>query len=155
MNISIQLEGGKQLEARLAVLGRKVSQKIIKKAVREAMKIYLLAAKSNARRATRRWGPLLARNIVVRKQKKRLPRGSYADVVRFKSRAKLSPKLVYTTKAGREHFIPAIIEFGRGSNKQKAARPFMRPAFLATKHRMLVKLKQVLWQGIIKAVKAK
>jgi hypothetical protein len=143
--ISVQIEGGKELEEKLLQLERNVGKKIIRQAVRNAQKSLIPAIKSNLAAISRGGGMAekIARALklgVPKKQKK----GGYTIQVLLKqdpafvSYRKGSFSYLYNKK-GKGHgkeigrsYIPAAIEYGHGHNKEQAARPFIRPAADAT-----------------------
>lgn len=151
---SIKLEGAKQLERKLLSLEKKVGKKIVRKAVRDSHKIMLSEAKSRAATIVGgAMGRLLASNLVLRATR-RQRRGSYEMQVRTKSESEGAPtEFVHITKDGKQHYIPAAIEFGHGSNKEQAARPFMRQAADATRGQVLAKFIEQLRRGIEQAAK--
>jgi hypothetical protein len=144
IKMSLQLEGGRELQLKLDALNTKVHQKIVRTAVRDAMQIDLNASKANARGLVGgQMGALLARRLAVRKQKKALPRFVYAMVCLFKG-----SDLIYISKKGRRSFLPAAIEFGHGRSKAWSAIPFMRQAFASSVSSMIRKLAESLGRGI-------
>lgn len=152
--ISIQLEGGKELEAKLKTLETKVSRKIVRKAVRAAQKPVITVAKSNALSMVGgNMGGLIAANIILRAVKKQR-RGSYGMSLRLKSKSEGAPaEFVHVSKTGRPTYIPAAIEYGHGSNKEQCARPFMRSAADSTRTKVISILVQQLKAGIEKIAK--
>ena len=65
-NMSIQLEGAKQLEKKLKSLGTKVAKKVVRKAVRKAAKPQQQATKANARSMVGgEMGALIAKNTKI------------------------------------------------------------------------------------------
>lgn len=152
--ISIQLEGGKDLERKLAALEKKVAKKVVRKAVRAAQKPVLTAIKANARSMVGgHMGGLIASNVVLRAQKKQR-RGSYAMNVRLKGESEGAPaELIHVTKEGKRHFIPAAIEFGHGPGKEQVAIPFGRSAADSTRAETLRILAAELKKGIEQVAK--
>lgn len=152
--ISIQLEGGKELEKKLRGLETKVAKKVVRKAVRNAQKPVLTAMKANARNMIGgHMGGLIAANVVVRAQKKQR-RGSYAMNVRLKSESEGAPmEFIHITKEGKRHFIPAAIEFGHGPGKEQVAIPFGRSAADSTRAETLRILTAELKTGIEQVAK--
>lgn len=147
--ISIQLEGGKELERKLRGLETKVAKKVVRKAVRVAQKPVQTTIKANARSMVGgHMGGLIASNVVLRAQKKQR-RGSYAINVRLKSESEgAPPDFVHITKAGKRHYIPAAIEFGHGPGKEQSAIPFGRSAADSTRAETLRILIAELKRGI-------
>jgi len=152
--ISIQLEGGKELERKLAALETKVAKKVVRKAVRAAQKPILTAIKANARSMVGgHMGGLIASSVVLRAQKKQR-RGSYAMNVRLKSESEGAPaEFVHITKEGKRHFIPAAVEFGHGPGKEQVAIPFGRSAADSTRAETLRILAGELKKGIDQVAK--
>lgn len=153
---SIKIEGGKELERRLAELESKVGKKIIRQAVRNSHKIMLAAAKSRAVSLVGgTMGKLLASNLVLRATR-RQRRGSYEMQVRTRSESEGAPaEFTHITRDGTQHYVPAAIEFGHGSNKEQSARPFMRQAADATQGQVMSRFIQLLRQGISQAAENK
>jgi hypothetical protein len=153
--ISIQLEGGKELERKLKALETKVAKKVVRKAVRNALKPALAATKTNARSMVGgHMGGLIASNIVLRARKKQR-RGSYAMDVRLKSESEGAPaEFIHTTKKGERQNIPAAIEFGHGPGKEQVAIPFARSAADSTKAETLRIVTAEIKKGIEQIFKA-
>jgi hypothetical protein len=135
--ISMTLEGGKELEAKLLSLERKVGKAIVRKAVRNGAKVMLPVAKSNANSiGGGEMGAIISRALQVRAMKKQRP-GQYA--VKIQHSEKYNDQLVHITKDGRRHYIPNAIEYGHaapgdaGGVKIVEERPYIRPAFDTTK----------------------
>ena len=151
--IHVAIEGGKEIERRLAGLERKVAQQIVKKAARTAFKPTLAAARANALSLVGgRMGARIAKALKIYTMDRRfLRRGEWGLTIREKS----SEGLLYYTKGsmsslvtrrttGRRYHIPTAIEYGhafpgRGGRKNApkdvAPRRFMKPAFDSTKER--------------------
>ena len=129
ITVSIKLDGAKAFERALARIEKNVSKKIVRKAVRAAQAPVLKLAKANAGSIVGgQMGQTLAANLVLRAPRKQR-RGGYTLMIRLKSESEgLDPSLIHTSKDGKRTFVPAAIEFGHGTNKQQAARPFLRPA---------------------------
>jgi len=126
------LEGGVELERKLLLLERKVGKRVVKKAVRAALKPMLTGSKANARSMIGGgMGSLIAKNIQLRAFKKQR-KGSYGMSVKIKPDVE---EFVYNSKDGKRSFIPAAIEYGHVSRGggQVAAMPFMRQAAEAWK----------------------
>jgi len=152
--ISIQLEGGIELEKKLMALETKISKNVVRTAVRKAQKPMLSAAKSNARSMVGGvMGGLIANNLVLRAEKKQR-RGSYAVNVRVKSESEGAPaEFIHITKEGKRHYIPAAIEYGHGSRKQQSAMPYMRNAADTTRGQTISDLARELKEGIERIAK--
>lgn len=144
IKIDMQMIGGDQLLNRLSALDTKTHNKIVRQAVREAGRPVLRAAKANAKSMVGgQMGKELARHMVLRKQKKRLPRFVFAMNILFRIRSMVDPLLYYPLRRARvrksgkkvlpKSFLPAAIEYGHGANKEKASIPFIRTAFKQTK----------------------
>jgi len=157
--IGINIQGAKEIEAKLRSLEKNTQKKIIRKAVREGSRPTLNAAKANAKALVGgRMGSLLSKHIVLRAWKKQWP-GQYrmwvgmrSDVPEFVSNTKVSQFALYLSgKRGnrkralaKRHYIPSAIEYGhafpgrggyKGAPKDVPAIPFMRTAFDSTKRR--------------------
>jgi len=139
--IAIELEGAKEIEAKLRSLEKNTQKKIVRKAVREGSRPTHKAAKANALSYVGgSMGSLLSKNIVLRAAKKQR-KGEYRVQVRTKGDV---DEFVHITKDGKRHYIPSAIEYGhafpgrgghKGAPKDVPARPFFRSAFDTTKHR--------------------
>jgi len=140
--MEMKLEGADALERKLTTLPAKVGKKIVRTAVRKAGNVILAAAKSKARQnVTGQMGGLIAKFLVLRNQKKQR-KGSFGMSVFISEKG--NPQFVHVTQTGVRHYIPSAIEYGHGRNKEQAARPFMRPAFLQNQH----KAEKVLLTGL-------
>jgi len=145
MRVSIVLEGGAELQRKLDGLERKVSRQTIRNAIREAQKVMVEAAKISALTIVGgKMGSLIARSFALRAAKRRMARSSYSMHVLLKA----NPEFRYRTKVGREHYIPAAIEYGHGRNREQAARPFMRRASESSRSKVLSRFTEILRQGI-------
>ena len=151
--ISIQLEGGKELEKKLGALGTKVGRKIVRQAVTKAQKPTLKEAQSNAKSMIGgEMGGLIAANIVLRTPKgKEMEPGGYEKNVRMKSESEGAPaEFVHITKGGERQYIPSAIEYGHGTRKKESAIPFMRRAAYSQTKRTIAILAGELRKGIDK-----
>jgi len=156
--ISMILEGGKELEAKLIGLERKVAKKIVRSAVRAGSKPILAAAKSNAQSVVGgTMGGVISRVLQVRAMKKQR-RGQYA--VRIQHGEKADDVLIQVSASGKRAYIPNAIEYGhaapgrggvKGAPKDVPALPYMRPAFDSTKGRAERALSAELIGGIERA----
>ena len=137
--IEMTLEGGKQLEAKLLDLERKVAKKVVRSAVRAGSKPILAAAKANASAVVGgAMGAIISKSLQVRAAKKQR-RGQY--VVQIRHSEKANAELV-DESSGSRYYIPNAIEYGhaspgrgggRNAPKDVPARPYMRPAFDTSK----------------------
>lgn len=177
MRIGFVIEGAAELDRNLATLGSRIERSVIRRAVREAQQPMLKAAQANARALHRGSGglfaageddlsmsELLARNIVIAAPKRQI-RHSYSlhvqmrrDVPEFVHAAKGARSIVGFNRDGSVRrgrtigvtYIPAAIEYGHGSSKEKAARPFMRPAADSTRNEVMARLARELGNGILR-----
>ena len=139
--ISVQIEGGKELEAKLLQLEKKVGRKFVRTGVRNAQKVLETATKMQLNFISKGGGMAqkIASALTVRAQKKQ-KKGTYTINVFIKGQPdfihyrKGSFSYLYNKK-GTGHgktvgrtYVPAAIEYGHGHNKEQAARPYMRPA---------------------------
>ena len=137
MKTTIVLEGASQLRVKLDALPEKVQRRAVRESVRSALKLYLNAAKRNARSVVGgKMGALLASTLYL-KASKRTRRAYYGMLALFHTGRQQSGGLVWTSKKGKRSFIPAAIEYGHGRHKAEAARPFLKPAFEQTKAQMV------------------
>ncbi len=129
--IDVEVKGFNIFEKKLLRLETKASKKIIRRAVRDTGKVVQKEMKANAKSFVGGlMGNLIARNIIVRAQKKQR-RGSFGVNVMLKSDV---DEFVHITKKGKRHYIPAAIEWGHGSVKEIS---FMRSAWDKTKGGLL------------------
>lgn len=148
MKVEFQLTGAAELERLIASMPAKLAKKGIRRAVRVAHRIIYesVLAKINAlpssgllKRRSLKLAMLL--NFRIKAPKRQQP-GTYAMDAGFNNaesaglvhyRHGSATAVSYTggeRKIGKEtgrSFIPAALEYGHGSNKESAARPFMRP----------------------------
>lgn len=139
----IQVEGASEFVAKLERLERKVRTKIIKEVCKKGLAPTLSAAKVNAAALGSGLSAggvdmsvLMAKKLKIYMIKGRnLRRGHYGSQVRFQANV---PEFI-----DGNYYIPNAIEYGhafpgaggrKGAGKDVAARPFIRPAFDATKH---------------------
>jgi len=144
----MQVSGAREFNAMLSRLERKVTNKIAKDICKKAMQPMLATAQANAAAlGSGRMSQLLSKKLKIYLIKKRnLRRGHFgakisfqpkvAEFMGFSSGARSSLKTKKTT--GKRYYIPHAIEYGhaypgrgggKGSPKDVAARPFIRPAF--------------------------
>lgn len=156
--ISIALIGGKELEAKLLQLERKVGKKIVRSALRKAQKAMIPTIKGYLSGISKGGGMAqkIAKALTVRAQK-RNPRGTYSVHVTLKPNPdflhypKGSFSSLETRKtSGKRSYIPAAIEYGHGKNKEQAARPYMRPAADVTVGKRIKILTKEVAAGIAK-----
>lgn len=172
MRMSFQLEGAEALAAQLTQLGTQVERKVARPAVRAGQKVLLDASRRRARAIRGRsdrplyaWrlsgegkttlrGPagirmsdLIAASLIIKAPRRQVP-NSYSLQVQLASGV---PAFVHVSQKGRRTYIPAAIEYGHGSTPELAARPFMRPASLATVPERMRVLGQELGAGILRA----
>ena len=136
MDYSINVTGAKELEAALGGFERKVSQKVVGKALRTGANIIKDKQRSNAPAMVGGdMGGQLAKAIKVKAGKPR----RYSHLFRVW----IDPKtegLVVTSKDGTRNYIPAAIEYGHAApddakgTKVVAAIPFMRDGYDSKKN---------------------
>lgn len=154
MRITFQLEGAQKLADNLATLSLRVQKNVIRKAVRAAQK----PMQANGRSAARGLGSehdddgvdmseLLARNIVIAAPKKQKS-GSYSLHVQMRRNV---PQFVHKSKAGRETYIPAAIEYGHMAGETYVpAIPFLRQAAETTINERIRVLTEQMRIGILR-----
>ena len=167
--LDISLTGGKELEAKLKELETKVSQKIVRQAVRKAQKHLLNATKTYLAVISRGGGMAqkIAKALQIKVPKQET--GGYQLDIWIRP----NPEFVYyrrgshsVYKTGRHgerfagktvgrSYIPAAIEYGHGKNKKQSARPFMRPAADTTVAARINILNKELRVGIAKIWKSR
>lgn len=144
--IRLELQGDKALEKKLRTLEVKVAKKVVRPAVRKAMKPTLTDAKENARTMIGgALGKLMAASLILRAFR-RQRRGSYGVNVRLKSGVS---EFRHKAKDGTEYYVPAAVEYGHDS---AAAIPAMRNAFEKSKQRAQRILQDEIWAGIKRLV---
>jgi len=181
MHNGFVIEGAAELEAKLQTLALKLQKRVISTAVRKGQKVLVREAQMRARAlpySTRRRGAvraLLAKNIVIKAPQKKRP-GLYTLHVQMRSGvpefvgmaigAHTKVNFSYVDKHGAtrqkigatvgQSYLPFAIEFGHGSTKEAAARPFMRPAAQVTAQERMRVLRRELSSGILReAMKAR
>ena len=164
MQSGFTITGAKELQAKLDTLGRKVEKRVLKKAVRAGQNVLLKRARANARALPQsaRFGgaikAVIAKNIVIKTPRKQ-QRGTYSLHVQMRpgmdavlaaytkgSHTTLKDRKEHATR----HYLPALIEYGHGSNPRQAARPFMRPAAASTRTETVRVLQLELQRGIFR-----
>jgi len=156
MRITFSIQGGEQLAANLATLGLRVQKTVVRQAIRAAQKPMQTAARSAARGLGSEhdsdgvdMSELLAKNIVIAAAKKQRP-GTYSLHVQMRRDV---PEFVHKSKAGRETYIPAAIEYGHmAGNTYVSAIPFLRRAAEATVDERIRVLTDKMRAGILREV---
>jgi hypothetical protein len=163
--ITLELQGAKQIEARLLGLERKVAKKIVRQAVRAGAKPIHTAAKANAANMVGGdMGKRIAKAMAIRAWK-RQKRGQYGVGVQLKedeafvgysmgsASSMKSRKLIQ----GGRYYVPSAIEYGhafpgrggrRGAPKDVPAIPYFRSAMDSQKGAAERKVRQILLEGI-------
>jgi bacteriophage protein of unknown function (DUF646) len=150
---NVKVEGLSQIHKALSELGRKVSNKIAVKAMREGGKIVQEQARQNApviSQSTpyRRAGTL---KKAIKSSTKVLKNGKIGTVVRVKT---LTTKQIETFKVRsgkkgalnpKDPYYWRFLEFG---TSKMPAKPFMRPAFEQTKEKAATEIIKTLKDGI-------
>ncbi|MBE3101475.1 MAG: HK97 gp10 family phage protein [Firmicutes bacterium] len=140
---------GQEVKTLIEGLSKNVASKIIRKSVRDGMKVYQDEAKGTATTMVGgTMGMLLADSMQIRARKKK-KKGFYAMNVLLKSGVK---EFFYTAKKGKQKttYIPAAIEYGHFG---AAPIPFMRKAFLQSKEAIIDTVQSSLKDEIELAVK--
>lgn len=166
--IEIQIQGAREIEARLRDIENKVAKKIVRTAVRAGAKTIHVTAKANAANMVGGdMGKRIARAMAVRAWK-RQRRGQYGVGVQLKADdafigfAKGSASSLKSGKLiqGGRYYIPAAIEYGhafpsrggrRGSPKDVPAIPYFRTAMESEKGAAERVVRQTLLDGIERA----
>lgn len=135
--ITIQIEGGKELEKLLKSLEPKLQRKAVRSAVTKGVNVIRQKQRDLCRqRVGGKFGRFMARHIKS-KSPRRQRAHQYLRGTGFESDV---PEFVHITKSGLRYYIPTAIEYGHafpgrgrgqkgGAPKDVAARPFMRPAY--------------------------
>jgi len=153
MKAGFTFTGLEQIDKQLRTLPIKAQKKVVRGAVRVALKPMLQQAKANAKAlpVTERWGgkmaSLLARNIVIKAPRRQRP-GSYSLHVQMRPGV---PGFRHTAKGGQVSYVPAAIEFGHGPDKESSARPFMRPAAKGRENQVRRDFMQQMGRGLMRA----
>lgn len=153
MRVTFQLEGVAEFERNLATLARRVQRKIVKQAVTRALKPVQMAARANARNlrrsGTKRFrglSSLLAKHIVI-KPAQRQPPGTFSAHVMMRPGV---PEFFHAAQTVGVSYIPAAIEYGHGADKDRSARPFLRPAADSRQAETLRVLERELRTGLLR-----
>lgn len=166
-SVSLQIDNLKEIERLLGSMDKVLARKPVRVAARAAQKIVhrSIVSHINALSASGRPGPSLrarmAKSLSIRAARKNPP-GTYRMDVRFKNPEQYG--LVYYPKgsstslstgktSGRRTFVPFALEYGHGSSKEAAARPFMRPGITAAEPTAERELNSVLWRELEQACK--
>jgi len=157
---TLEIRGGRQIEAALADLELKVAKKIVRTAVRLGAKPILAQAQANAvGMVGGNMGTAIRKALTVRAQQRQRP-GSYG--VNILIRPSEAQQFKYTSKTGHESYIPYAIEYGHvgpGQGGEKGAPlvarpiPFTRAAFDAKAPESARVIEQQMWNGIEKAAR--
>ena len=146
------IDGAEALEAQLKTLPANVQKRVVRKAVRASQNVLVKAARDDAGALPTspltggRMRALLRKHIVPKVGKQR--RGSYSIHVQMRSGV---GEFYHTSqKTGNTSYIPAAIEYGHGSTKELAARPFLRPAARRTERERMRVLSKELASGILR-----
>lgn len=144
---TVSLTGLPELDRKFRRLPKRVQSKVLRKALDSGLQAELRQAKANALSMVGGpMGSLLEAALEIGKPK----RNKKGEITRRTQFAKSSntifveqtkgPSLDSKTNkwaSSRRNYIPAAIEFGHGSDKEKAAIPFMRKAFETTKQTVI------------------
>ena len=160
MRIVFTIEGAAEFDRNLATLPGRCQKSVFRTATRAAQEPLKRRVQLNARAL-----PYSARSLYAVKEDdvrmseliaasihivppKRQKASSYAMQVQIDNR----PEFFHKTEAGREYWIPWAIEYGHGSTKEAAARPYMRPAVDTTIEETKRILANELGAGILREV---
>lgn len=154
MKIAFQIQGGDELMKNLATLGLRVQKNVVRQAVRASQKPMQAAARSSAKglgsehdRDGVDMSELLAKNIVIAAPKKQQP-GTYSLHVQMRRGV---PAFVHKSKAGRETYIPAAIEYGHmAGDTYVPAIPFLRQVAEQTVNERIRVLSDEMRKGILR-----
>lgn len=116
----VKITGIKDIDRRLKMLGPRIAKKVVRKAIRDGMKVMASEVKSRA--------PVdkgIMRSAVKVRAVKSRKRGDIAIETTISGKV---AALVKFTKAGKRVFYPAAVEYGR---RHESPNPFMRRAFAA------------------------
>lgn len=105
--LSARVEGGEELIRRLQSIERKIAGKVLRTALRAGAKVYQQAYQANYPRRSGR----TARKITVRAGRRSRKGPSFRVLFRD------ADELVTTSKKGRRHFPPAVIEYGTATRE--------------------------------------
>ena len=139
---TMQIDGLKELDAKLARLPKVARKRIIRKAVKRGAAVLRKAARGNARGMVGgSTGRAIARSIATGKG--RAVRGGFS--VRVGPRSEDNERFQTVSAAGKQSYIPAAIEYGHDG---VAANPFFRRAFDATKAVAADVIASEMWDGL-------
>ena len=154
IGVQVKVFGISRVERKLNNLEKKVSRKIVKKALKEtAKKDVLMKYKTNAKSMIGgKLGKLIAKNIKLRPQKdvKRVKKGNAFLIVDITKKA--NETFVVTSKSGKRNYIPNAIEFGHGNVKPVT---FGRNTYNETKSAAVKNIGKRIWAGIKAELKGK
>jgi len=105
--LTASVQGGEKLIKRLESLERKIAGKVLRTALRAGAKVYQAAYQANYPRRTGR----TARKITVRAGRRSRKGSSFRVLLRD------AAELVTTSKKGKRHFPPAVIEYGTATRE--------------------------------------
>jgi hypothetical protein len=175
---NIVLENGPEIQRRLSKLGTDIEQRVVTMAMYKAWRIVLAAVKQKARalhrgQSGRNMASQLAASVEVEilrggRYGGRLAEGVFGLVIQHEpswpgfvtygkgAKSSLKTKRV---SGGKRYYIPAAIEYGhafpgrgrggrKGAPKDVAARAYMKPAFEATKDRVIAVITQEIHHGL-------
>jgi len=176
-----EIKGMRQLQKKIDKLSKKVAGPIVRKGVKEGLRVAQKATKANIltmlsggrtettkkgkvktsstlRNVKGRLAETMHNSVIVRSQKKQR-KGVYGANVNFDKKA--MDRLVYPeSENARRQFIPSAIEYGHvlvfmGHHTGKRVRPmpFMRNAFDSTKDKVVKVATTRMWSEIKKATR--
>lgn len=124
MSFDMTIKGADELDRKLSQMEPKIAKKHMAKALRAGAKLVLQATRARVPVLT----GALKQSLAVRVGKRK--RGRKEQSIQVLIDTKKVPELVTIGKDGKRYFYPAAIEYG---TRRMAAKPFMRPAFDASK----------------------
>jgi len=147
---SMELKGGRELEAKLRELPAEVALRTGRLAVRKGAEVVRHAAQVNAvSMVGGETGEAIAEAIAVQTLRNRrgLPVAARLGIDK-----KTNDRFVVVSADGRRNYIPSAIEYGHDN---AAAVPFMRNAWDSTKDIALQVLLSTLWDGLRREARKK
>lgn len=152
MAAGLEVKGAEGLDLAIGKLEGRPGKRIVRAGVRAGAKIVQKASKANALSMVGgKMGALLAAMLKVRAQK-RSRTATKAGIVGVNVIIDKAGNnvFVYTSKKGKQSYIPYAIEYGHGKAKDEAARPYMRKAADEHGQRAVDAMIEKTWQGVRK-----
>jgi len=147
LHLKVKISGADKIEKKLKTMEKKVAKKVVRDSVKKAQKIELSEAKQKALSLVGgEMGKQISDSLKIQAPKQK--KGSYALNVQIdKNKAE---QFIDKSKAGKENFIPAAIEYGHISRDGSFVKaiPFMRTSADETKQKRIDTFESEIKKGI-------